>query len=144
MFVLVLQKQPIRMVYPTNTVFWLDNFEVWAQQSYSKVLWSQGWRLVARTFRFNYSYCGNRNYIFCEEIFFKKNNKGKNRHGNETVCLVEIRLTLFIYILLSCLNFCSWFILYIANFLTVESHNAKYLHLICKLYFFYVLKKCFF
>ena len=33
---LIFQKQSIRMLFPTNTVFWLNNFGVWLQKSYSK------------------------------------------------------------------------------------------------------------
>ena len=67
--VLMLEKHPIRTSYPTNTVFWLDNFLVRVQNLYSKVLWP--WGLDNETCSADYcnaissSLFGKNNAILC-------------------------------------------------------------------------------
>ena len=51
------------MSYPMNKVFWLDDFGVQVQNSYSKVLWQWGliltfvWCLCSLNFRFAFYFC---------------------------------------------------------------------------------------
>ena len=40
-FILMLQNRPIRTLYLLDRTFWLDVFQIWVQNFYSKVLWQK-------------------------------------------------------------------------------------------------------